>query len=431
MIQAYTRDPSILFRSVSHTSSLLPSSRGPQPVFYRDATLLLPPPSIPDSTNIISTGIIVATTATNNNDNSTTAATNNNDNSSTTAATNNNDNSTTAEMQRHHSIAVDWYKGTVTGYLDSSDAINHVPSFTTTLPECAPSNAEQYVRETFEFLRRGHSLFHPECRCRPRRRSHELGFRLWHHDNNSDEYCSVGTTGQGRSVREIERELGVRSLYGLIMAGGEMMPLMQVLVRLAGLRLHTEAAAVLLSSPICCIPPEIITGDHIVAAARALYPRAFVCTETCFGDLARLESTGILRVIPIASSPAMAVFWRPSDEHIRVDSDIQKLWHQTIAPIKKDVPSFFGYDDAAKNKKRPVPSNTQNTRHYRLLVNNNNPNDDADNNNNGPSSAVMIDATTTTTPNKKTEEEEDENSQKKKKMTKKRAPLRLYGSRRR
>ncbi len=96
----------------------------------------------------------------------------------------------------------------------------------------------------------------------------------------------------------------MRSLYGLVAAGGEFLPLMEVLVRLAGLRLHTEG----LSSPICCVPPEIKTAAHILAAARALYPRALVCAETCFGDLQRLNSEGALRVLCIESAPRCVHF---------------------------------------------------------------------------------------------------------------------------
>ncbi len=381
MIQAYTRDPSALFLSVSHTSTLLPCGREKQPVYYQDATL---------------------------------------------QPSNDNNMMLKLESSPHHTIAVDWYKGTVTGYLDSNDAINHVPSFTHRLPECPPCDAEQYVRETFEFLRRGHSLYHPECRCRPRRRSHELGFQLW--DHNVDEYCTVGTTGQGRSLREIERELGVQSLYGLLMAGGELMPLMQVLVRLAGLQLHTDATTtVLLSSPICCIPPEIITGEHIVAAARALYPRAFVCAETCFGDLARLESAGVLRVIPIMASSVAAVFWRPPDEHLQVDSDIRNLWHETMVPKKTDTPSFFGY---ATKRKKSAALHTTIVHRYRLLANANNNEDDKNKITSEDPKNCGIDNNNATTEKDDNHNDDDDDEGQPKKKIKRRAPLRLYGSRR-
>ena len=336
---------------------------------------------------------------------------------------------------RMHTVAVDWHKGAVTAFADSNDAINNVPCFTgTVLPACEPSTADQYVRETFEFLRRGHSLFHPNCRCFPRRRAHELGFALWGDtgsDSSSSEeeedqqqpgyigYCTVGTTGQGRSVREVELELGVRSLYGLVAAGGEMLPLMQVLVRLAGLHLHTEG--LLLSTPICCVPPEIVTGQHILAAARALYPRALVCGETCFGDLQRLKASGALRVLCIAANEAgqksssYAVFWRPpyyDRQWRRADRGVRQLWEQQAAASPPQAPPLSVAAAAPhhnNNHHHQQPRAASQRCYYHLAGRDNDGGEDAS--------------------EKKQVDEEEDTTKKCKKR--KRAPLRLYGSRRR
>ena len=216
-----------------------------------------------------------------------------------------------------HTVCVDWYTSTAKVYADASDVLNNIPSRQIELPfrGSGETTAEECVRETFKFLMRGHSLHHQSCRC------------LCKWRRSSEDYCSVGTTGQGRSVKDVERELGVHSLYGLVSAGGETQPLIQVLVRLAGLTLYNNNY---ISSQTCCVPPEIKSAEDILAAARALYPRPYISTETCMGDLARLDAKGCVRLIAVQSTAQRqeyAVFWR--DNHIKqraVDADIQKLW---------------------------------------------------------------------------------------------------------
>ena len=386
-LQAYTRDPKALFSASS--SSLMHASRRVQPVRYSDAVFA------------IDVGPIAAGT-------------------------------------RVHAVTVDWHKGFIAAFADASDTLNNVPFFTGVglLPSCEPHTAELYVRETFEFLQRGHSMHHPDCCCRPRRRAHELGFRLWgdqdddddQHDNDEEDpytnvttaatgyigYCTVGTRGQGRSVRDVERELGVRSIYGLIAAGGEMLPLMQVLVRLAGLHLHTKG--LLLSSPICCVPPEIVTADHILDAARALYPRPLVCAETPFGDLARLKSEGALRVIGIpdqsSGGTSYAVFWRPPQyEWPRADPDVRRLWTEaaaTTAPAMVECPCYYYYYHQPPRPSPPVAERPSAAalRCYHM---------------NSPADEVATAA----------DDDEGRAQNRRPPKKKKRAPLRMYGSRRR
>ncbi len=212
-----------------------------------------------------------------------------------------------------HTVCVDWYTSTAKVYADSSDVMNNIPSRQIELPfRASATPAEECVRETFKFLMRGHSLHHQSCRC----------LCKWRRPPHA--YCSVSTTGQGRSVKDVERELGVRSLYGLVTAGGETMPLIQVLVRLAGMTLYNNNY---ISSQICCVPPEIKSAEDILSAARALYPRPYISTETCMGDLARLEAKGCVRLI-VLSEREYAVFWRDNKQWQQkaVDADIQKLW---------------------------------------------------------------------------------------------------------
>jgi hypothetical protein len=213
-----------------------------------------------------------------------------------------------------HTVCVDWHNNIAKVYADASDVMNNVLARQMELPYRSmerEATAEEYVRETFEFLRRGHSLHHPSCHC------------LCKWRKNTEEYCSVGTTGQGRSIKDVERELGVRSLYGLVRAGGETLPLIQALVRFAGMTLYNND----ISSPLCCVPPEIKTAKDILSAARALYPRPYIAMETCMGDLARLEAKGLVRLITLSENQ-YAVFWRDGCQQKAVDADIQKLWDQ-------------------------------------------------------------------------------------------------------
>jgi hypothetical protein len=232
-----------------------------------------------------------------------------------------------------HTVCVDWLNSVVTVFDDANDAMNNIPSQQRKLPlRETPPTATECVRETFEYLRRGHSLHHPACRCRDR-----------------GEYCSVGTTGQGRSIKDVERELGVCSLYGLVRAGGETLPLVQVLVRLAGMTLYDNNNA--LSSALCCVPTEINSADDILAAARALYPRPYIGSETGMGDLARLESRGLVRLIKL-SEQQYAVFWCDWwPGQAAADADIRKLW-DAAAPRALSVQSS-AIQSPKRAKKRP------------------------------------------------------------------------------
>ena len=216
-----------------------------------------------------------------------------------------------------HTVCVDWHNSVAKVYTDASDVMNNIPARQIALPFRATApTAEECVRETFDFLRRGHSLHHPSCHCICKWRKH------------AEEYCSVGTTGQGRSIKDVERELGVDSLYGLVCAGGETLPLIQALVRFAGMTLYNNND---ISSPLCCVPPEITTADDIVSAARALYPRPYISMETCTGDLARLETKGLVRLIKI-SEKEYAVFWCDLCRQKAIDADIRKLWDGARRP---------------------------------------------------------------------------------------------------
>jgi hypothetical protein len=106
-------------------------------------------------------------------------------------------------------------------------------------------------------------------------------------------------------------------------------------------------------SPLCCVPPEITTADDIVSAARALYPRPYISMETGTGDLARLETKGLVRLIKI-SEKQYAVFWCDWCRQKAVDADIRKLWGRTSIDkqYKRTLPLRTSEIDAVPDKKK-------------------------------------------------------------------------------
>lgn len=147
-IRAFTRDPHALFLQAQ--TALVPRCRGIQPVSYKKA--ILRPYYDADKTN--------------------------------------------TPLPLLHEVVVDWQQGGITVYLSASDAINHVPTSSChkLLPECQAQLADVYVRETFEFFNRGHSLFHGECRCMPALMSQERLLQLGLASSSGPSFfCRVGS----------------------------------------------------------------------------------------------------------------------------------------------------------------------------------------------------------------------------------------------
>jgi hypothetical protein len=274
--------------------------------------------------------------------------------------------------QRCHAASVDWVRGTVRLYDSSQDLINQVPRYCSAganaLPETDPAETATYVREAFAFLLRGHSLFHPQCRCAPPcnyNDGREGSARTAHLGMDRDGFlrereagrlthmgraCPAGSSGAARSVRELESELGVRSLSGEVVwlppssttdmdphrglggggGGGKRrriiltarrLPLLRVLVELAGLVPVRDAqqAVVALWSPVCCVPRPIRSGLDVERAARVLWPRPYVFTPAAHPDvlerreirqtLERLAQRRSIRMLPADVAGDLAIFW--------------------------------------------------------------------------------------------------------------------------
>jgi hypothetical protein len=165
---------------------------------------------------------------------------------------------------------VNWHTGDIVCYTDADDAMNNVPFLQTNrkIAMPAPRQRDEYVRETFAFLSRGHSMLVPECKCRyglTSERSRELGI-AWGEDGAAD-VCLVPRNKGRRSFEEIALELNVDSLHGVFEDGG--MSLLRALVQLAGM---VVTGGHYLHSPMCCIPPFIRTVSDVAHAARILAP---------------------------------------------------------------------------------------------------------------------------------------------------------------
>ena len=299
VIQGFSRDPAELFAQASCAigqtmvqrggDAGAPSSRVPQPVWYRNVRLLARPDAL------------------------------------------------------YYAVAVDWHAGMFCAFDDASDALNGVCDMPQELPAArAPEHADVYVRETFGFLLRGHSLFHPRCRCTPPRYK-ALGIAMPEASSRTAPPCDLGTDGQPRSIRAIERELGVRSLRDTVRAGGVVLPLLEALVRFGGLT-HDRRRDTL-SSPVCCVPAQIRSGGDVERAARVLWPRPYVFPIQSFDTITRssleAELQGLIarcevRVVNARMPGALAVFWNAPYKHLEIGGggdgccdDVRAMWHES------------------------------------------------------------------------------------------------------
>ena len=258
-----------------------------------------------------------------------------------------------------HMVRVDWHRCRASAYLCASDAMNGIEASSEELSDHFPPTAQsrivatravagaayyeatEFVRETFQFLQRGHSLFHPQCKC-PTVPREELGLR-----NSVWDTCTVGGYGAARSMPEIELELGVR--HSLVYAAGEVMPFFEALTRLARLEVNDACE---LSSPLCCIPAALSCSEDILAAAKALFPRPVLCKQDTWSrDIEHLQTEGLVRVVPCDSG--VAVFWIPRDKlTLSVDQDIRALWNSTRVQLPSAPVGRIGYNKAAPKIRR-------------------------------------------------------------------------------
>ena len=223
---------------------------------------------------------------------------------------------------RLNAVVVDWERGTVALYATAQDRLNRTPLFEAhdAWPAAPAEDAEAYVRQTYAFLLRGHSLRAPGCRC-------WLGG------------CWLGTQGAWPLLEELARELGVRDLRGSVevMRRGDRvvrMPLLGVLTRLAGLRLTPDGQRI--GSPACCLPLAIASADDVLRAAELLAPRPYLYDASALDPLTQsevrrgletLQARLHVRVLPSDTDGVLAVFFNKQWLHFETSgSELREAW---------------------------------------------------------------------------------------------------------
>ena len=271
---------------------------------------------------------------------------------------------------------VHWHTGDVVCFLDADDAMNNVPvaqfnmmKDTPELMKVAPQTCDQYVLEVFMFLRRGHSMLHPDCQCDHGlsfERALELGV-----GRPRQKGCLVPRDKTRKSLQDIALELNVQpDLAGLVqVTPTRRMPLLTALVQLAGMVLTPPHK---LHSPLCCVPPCLTHADDIINAARIMAPLPFsVAGENALRLLRLLQHDA--RVFILAGGGEHHVFWNEPAAVEVADADIRDLWHtakkeetralehalveEGLRPMQmRPLPPAPPAPRAATSKKRPTTS---------------------------------------------------------------------------
>ena len=221
-----------------------------------------------------------------------------------------------------YEIRVNWHTNTAMGYADASDAINGVPCWElqdVRAPAPAIRTRDEYVREVFAFLQRGHSLLEPNCQCYcAPDRALELGVHAYRRG-----VCLVPRCRQRRSFEEIALELHVRDIDGGHIEGAT---LLFALTALAGMRITmAESKRRYLHSTLCCISPMLHTADDLVHAAQIMAPLPFTLpndasTQRLLPFLRKNRDVFIL--------DERQLFYKKKMHHT-ADADIRALWNST------------------------------------------------------------------------------------------------------
>jgi hypothetical protein len=219
---------------------------------------------------------------------------------------------------------VNWHTGAVTCYLDASDAMNNVPFWeAVVVSECAVRNRDEYVKETFAYLQRGHSLLDPECQCNhglSAERALELGVLP-----SGGGVCLVQRRKCQRRFDEIERELCISNIRGHLQEGNE--TLLYVLTVLAGLKVAVRDNNYYLYSDMCCIRADMATPEDVVHAARVMAPISYTThKEKILRFMPFLLSNNDITLISTSASDVQ-IFYTKCMLMNAADDEIKGLWH--------------------------------------------------------------------------------------------------------
>jgi hypothetical protein len=255
---------------------------------------------------------------------------------------------------RLHAVLVDWEIGSVALYASAQDRLNRTPLFEArdAWPSLPTAHADEYVRQVYAYLLRGHSLRAPGCRC------------------VSGQQCVLGSSCAWPRLTDVAQELCVRSLRGRVevMRRGKRivrMPLLRVLTELAGLQLTPDGQRI--GTPACCLPLTITSADDVLRAAELLAPRPYLYDPSAFDPLTQSEvQRGLdhmqkqlhVRVLASDTEGVLAVFFNKRWLHFEcaTPAAASELWARCAGGPPPPPPDVAVAKEATKRRR---PTETQ------------------------------------------------------------------------
>jgi hypothetical protein len=140
-------------------------------------------------------------------------------------------------LQKNNTVEVvdiDWLNGTLRCFYNKEEALNGITAFTLEQfrIHCSPENIYDYIIETISFLKRGHSLTHPQCTCQheiKNSRCKTLGISHIYSDYNKRRHeipCYLPRHPREFSAEEISKELAITDVILFKIGVVELLPIL-------------------------------------------------------------------------------------------------------------------------------------------------------------------------------------------------------------
>ena len=249
---------------------------------------------------------------------------------------------------------VEWRTGAIALFETAVDSLNNTPSLQLhdALPDAPEEDAAVYVRETFAFLLRGHSLGARGCECRASVPGRAATLGLGRERTGA---CRLESEAGWPTLEELALELAVRDVRGSVevLRRGERavrLPLLRVLMELAGLETvrHANGLVARLGKRACCVPRTIRTAEDVAHGAALMAPRPFLLDVRPLDPLTRVEvERGLeamqralsVRVLESDTDEVRAVFcnqkWRALE--LSPSADIRAAWERAPAQPRRGL----------------------------------------------------------------------------------------------
>ena len=245
---------------------------------------------------------------------------------------------------------VEWRTGTVALFETAMDSLNNTPSVQMhdALPDAPEEDAAVYVRETFAFLLRGHSLGARGCECRASVPGRASTLGLGHARTGQ---CPLESAAGWPTLEELAQELAVRDVRGSVevLRRGERavrLPLLRVLMELAGLETvrHDNGLVARLGKSACCLPRTIRSAEEVAHAASLRSPRPFLLDTRPLDpltraeverDLVAMQRALRLRVLESDTEGVRAVFCNRRWQALEIGADLQALLSRAQSPEER------------------------------------------------------------------------------------------------